>query len=677
MTNINKRLDVVIRVCWLIIAGLSLALLVAALVYRINRPWQFEESDSLAVARLGLTIPFYNVWQSTQEFAFPIVWALLGLSIFFLQSKNHHTLFFSVLLLTFPIAGPPTFNALVRDHPGWRIPYNLISITGLLTSYISFYLFPDGRFMPRWTRWMVPVCFAWVLLGRPEKGLWNNTPIESTGHVILLLSGTAALAYRYRYVATPSQRQQIKWIVFALVLATIGQIIHGLYFAFIVGDSGDWVFRMVAYHFVGQPFTVVGTQLFIAFAIAASILRYRLWDIDVVINRTLVYGVLTAFVIGVYVLIVGGLGTLFQAQANIALSLAATGVVAVMFQPLRDRLQRGINRMMYGERDEPYAVLTRLGQQLEGALEPSAALPITVETVSRALKLPYVAITLKDKEEMVASCGDANHSALNSFALMYSGETIGELLVASRAMNEPLSAADRNLLNDLAKQISIAAHAMILSADLEHARLRIVTAREEARRKLGSDLHDGVGHQLAGLARKTETAANILERDPSAAREMLNEVTGQLNNAITQVRSLAHQLHPPELELLGLAGALRERAQLQNGFMIYIDAPDHFPALPTAIETTAYYIALEALTNIEKHANARTAHIRFTWVDGNPSMLQMQITDDGSGLPPQPTRGLGILSMQARAAEVGGTCQIESNVAGGTCVRVSLPILNK
>jgi signal transduction histidine kinase len=118
---------------------------------------------------------------------------------------------------------------------------------------------------------------------------------------------------------------------------------------------------------------------------------------------------------------------------------------------------------------------------------------------------------------------------------------------------------------------------------------------------------------------------NLLERDPKAARELLAEVTGQLNNAITQVRGLAHQLHPPELELLGLAGALRERAQMQNGFMIHIDAPDVLPALPTAIETAAYYIALETLTNIEKHANARTAHIRLAFVDGNSSMLEMEI----------------------------------------------------
>jgi signal transduction histidine kinase len=163
---------------------------------------------------------------------------------------------------------------------------------------------------------------------------------------------------------------------------------------------------------------------------------------------------------------------------------------------------------------------------------------------------------------------------------MYAGETIGELVAAARAPNEALSPADQRLLSALARQISLTAHANLLAADLEHARLRIVAAREEARRRLGSDLHDGVGHQLAGLARKGEMANHLLDHDPTAARAMLGEVTEQLNATILQVRRLAHQLHPPELELLGLAGALRERAQTHTGLAIRIDAPETLPPPP-------------------------------------------------------------------------------------------------
>ena len=400
------------------------------------------------------------------------------------------------------------------------------------------------------------------------------------------------------------------------------------------------------------------------------------------------YGVLTALIVGVYLLVVSGLGSMLsggqvplgQAQ-TVPLQLLATGVVAVVFQPLRDRLQRGVNRLMYGERDEPYAVLTRLGRRLEAAIESSAALPLTVETVAHALKLPYVGIQLISGRSSAigAEWGErppsTGHSSLVTLPLIYAGETIGELVAASRAPNEPLTEADRRLLSDLARQIGVTAHAILLAADLERARLRIVATREETRRRLGSDLHDGVGHQLAGLARRLELASHSVEHDPAAARELLMEVSQQLNAAIAQVRGLAHQLHPPELELLGLAGALRERAQTQNSFAIRMDAPDSLPPLPTAVETAAYYIALEALTNVEKHAGAKSCHIHLALVDGDPPVLEMDIADDGRGLSPQTAGGLGLLSMQARAAEVGGMCRIETNPQGGTRVSVRLPCL--
>jgi two-component system, NarL family, sensor kinase len=213
-------------------------------------------------------------------------------------------------------------------------------------------------------------------------------------------------------------------------------------------------------------------------------------------------------------------------------------------------------------------------------------------------------------------------------------------------------------------------HAVLLSADLERARLRIVTAREEARRRLGSDLHDGVGHQLAGLARQVETAVSLLDQNPTTARQILTAVTQHLNSAISQVRHLAHQLHPPELELLGLAGALRERALTHPGLRIRLDAPESLPPLPPAVETAAYYIALEALTNVEKHTAGRVCRLRLALVGGT---LKMEIADDGPGLTAEHSNGLGLLSMQARAAEVGGSCSFESSASEGMRVIVHLP----
>lgn len=418
-------------------------------------------------------------------------------------------------------------------------------------------------------------------------------------------------------------------------------------------------------------FTVIGISL------AVAILHHRLFGLDLVINRALVYGTLTLCVVGIYMLVVGYLGMLFRAQGSLAFSLIATGITAVLFAPLRNLVQRGVNRLMYGQRDEPYQVLTRLGQQLETALEPASALSVTVQTVARALKLPYVAIALKQEDELqtVAVSGAAQNE-ISRFPLVYASQIIGELKAASRAPNEPLTPADVRLLSDLARQIGVSAHAVLLTADLEQARLSLVTERGEARRQLGSDLHDSVGHQLVGLTRQVERMTTMATADPALTRD-LADISRQLTALTGHVRGLAHRLFPPELELLGLAGALQERVQTHSGLRIQLDAPDALPPLPAAVEAAAYYIALEAMANVEQHAEAQVCHIRLR-LTRNPSALQpgtleLDIRDDGRGLPSPTTRGLGLISIQARAAEVGGVCRFESNPGGGTAVLVQIP----
>jgi len=440
-------------------------------------------------------------------------------------------------------------------------------------------------------------------------------------------------------------------------------------------SASGWIANPFLNELMGSGFHLGFTVIGIALAIA--ILRYGLFELDLVINRALVYTTLTACVIGIYVLVVGYLGWLFRTEGNLAFSLIATGLVAVLFAPLRTLVQRGVNRLMYGQRDEPYQVLTRLGQRLGTSLDPSSALSVTVETVAQALKLPYAAIALRQEDSLqtVAVYGAACNE-MSCFPLVYAGQTIGELKAASRAPNESFTPADKRLLSDLARQIGVAAHAVLLTANLEQARLALVTERGEARRQLGSDLHDGVGHQLVGLTHQVESTLALAADDPALARS-LTDINRQLKALTGQVRGLAHQLFPPELELLGLAGALRERAQMHSPLRIYIDAPERLPSLPAELEAAAYYIALEALTNVDKHAQAKTCHIRLR-LSSNPSvlpptLLELDIRDDGRGLSLSTTRGLGLRSMQARAAEVGGTCSIGPNPGGGTAVMVQIP----
>jgi signal transduction histidine kinase len=382
---------------------------------------------------------------------------------------------------------------------------------------------------------------------------------------------------------------------------------------------------------------------------------------------------------------VAALGSIFKGLADQVAFFLATGVVALIFEPLRRRLQRLVNRLMYGERDDPYRVVTRLAQRMEAAIEPAAALPLTVETIAHALKLPYVAILVKNEadSQVVAAYGTSQNQVAR-FPLTYTGQIIGELIVAARYGEDSITATDKRLLNDLARQISVTTHSVQLSADLERARLRIVEAREEARRRLGGDLHDGVGHQLAGLARQTERAVDFLvKQDPGAAQALLIGIKTQLDRSILQVRQLAHQLYPPELELLGLAGALKERLQSpsDSNLIVRTELPETIPTLPTAIESAAYYIALESLTNISRHAQARSCNLSLRLKDKSgdlPSpLLELEICDDGRGLSSTGVHGLGLLSMQARATEVGGTCVIDANPGGGTRVTVRLPYPNQ
>lgn len=403
--------------------------------------------------------------------------------------------------------------------------------------------------------------------------------------------------------------------------------------------------------------------------------RYRLFDVNLLINRTLVYGALTAIIVGIYALVVGYLGLLFEEETgNLAIALLVTGLIAVLLQPLRRRLQQGVNRLTYGERDDPYAVLAGLGKSLEATLAPEAVLPTIVETVAQVLKLPYVAITMKQGNEFVlaAACGSPADHPL-TLPLVYQRVTTGQLLVAPRAPGESFSPADWRLLEGIAHQAGVAAHGVCLTADLQRSRELLVTAREEERRRLQRDLHDGLGPGLASLTLKLDAARNLLIHNPVAAGALLLELRAQTQAIIIDIRRLVYDLRPLALDQLGLISAIQEYAASYdslNRLRITVEAPERLPPLPAAVEAAAYRIVQEALTNVARHAQARTCTIRFRLDD----ILQLEICDDGAGLPADTRASVGINSMQERAAELGGTCVIESLPTGGTRVLARLPL---
>ncbi|MFQ5421475.1 MAG: histidine kinase, partial [Anaerolineae bacterium] len=339
-----------------------------------------------------------------------------------------------------------------------------------------------------------------------------------------------------------------------------------------------------------------------------AILRYQLYDIDFLINRTLVYGALMACVVGIYALVVGAAGALAQAQSNWLVALLATGLVAVLFQPLRERLQRSVNRLVYGERDDPVAVFSKLGERMETAVAPNELLPILAETIARTLKLSYVAVGLQTNGslEIAAAYGKPTHNPV-TFPLAYQGKTIGELLVAPRQTGESFSPAEMALLQNIAWQAGTAVHAAQLSADLRRSRQRLVTAREEERRRLRRDLHDDLGPKLASLTLSLDAIGKLMDRDPAAAAELLRELKEQSQTAVQDIRRLVYDLRPPALDDLGLAAALRESATRyrSGGIRITIKTPEPLSPLPAAVEVAAFRIAQEAMTNAVRHAQAQ------------------------------------------------------------------------
>jgi signal transduction histidine kinase len=545
--------------------------------------------------------------------------------------------------------------------------------------------FPDGRLpSPRW-RWMPPVALAVLVLGSMlqavapgevrlgESKLANPLAIDALRPIAwvpavlglsLLGLGIAAvtsLVMRFRR-ARQEQRQQVKWVVYALVLTAVAFGVDAVV-ALAVPASYSVVFPVIQV----VPVTIV-------VAAGVAILRHQLFDIDLLINRTLVYGALTICLIVGYVVVVGWLGAVQPARDDPVLALLATGLVAVAFAPLRDRLQRLVDRLLYGHRNDPYRALTLLGQRLEATLAPEAVLPTVAVTVSDALKLPYTAVEVGRAGRFTTTAEHGrrppNDKGLRNVPLTYRGEQVGRLTLTGRGRRQELSGADRRILDDLAVQIGTALHAVMLTADLQHSREQLVVAREEERRRVGRDLHDGLGPQLASLSMKAETARDLIPTNPDRAVELLSELLDHTERAVREVRRVAHQLRPPVLDSLGLVPALRLHAGEQRQLRVHVDVPDELPELAAAVEVAAYHITLESLHNIVSHAGADRCTIRIRHDLG---ALRVEISDNGRGIPPDHRVGVGLSSMRERAAELGGSCTVERAPSGGTLIRSVLP----
>ena len=605
------------------------------------------------------------------------------------------------------------------DYAGWLA--SSLEYTGqALAIVFLMLLFPDGRLLSRRWRVVVGIAICGAALaalydafapyyGNPfgvvgvVGGLFTTYQLfaasESLGMALLVASSLAALfslILRLRR-ARGDERQQLMWFLYAAVPAVAG----------LSAVSLEWiVFRfttdlLLNTMYMPSPWLSFFMDVYYASLIALlvlplftyiAILRHGLYDIDRLVNRTLVYGALTACIAGIYVLMVGGIGTIFEARGNLGISLLAAVLVAVLFQPLRSRLQRNVNRLMYGERDDPYAVTSRLGRRLEATLAPEAVLPTIAETIAQALKLPYASILLKEGDgfRTTAAYGSPTGEP-EALPLVYQREEIGRLVIAPRAPGEEFSAADRRLLEDLARQAEVAVHAVRLTTDLQRSREQLVAGREEERRRLRRDLHDGLGPTLASFALRLDTARKLVRRKPEDAEEMLSRLKDQTQDTVGDVRRLVYGLRPPALDDLGLVAAVRQQAE-SHGFVygdsstvaatmaveeetvvFSLEASEDLLPLPAAVEVACYRIAQEALTNIARHAHAKTCRVDLS-VDRTVGKLELEVTDDGVGVPEGRRAGVGLSSMRERAEELGGTCDVRRDPEGGTRVLARLPL---
>jgi len=690
-----------VRVVWLALVIPCLVLFIAGLpayYAQVQRPCVDPATCNIALAltakglgaltTLGFSMREYAAFSTLFWVIIVAIWSGTGFLIFWRRSNEWFALLAAFALVMFNITYPgSSASALALVYPALNLPIMLIGLLGQTVFTLFFLLFPNGRLVPRWIGLIIPlVIIQAVSIVVPPTSPFsqNNVPGWLNGLLSLMIYGTIIFSQVYRYIrmSTPLQRQQTKWVAFAIITVVTGFIVFGLLFNVLFPELNqpDTPYILIT---LVYPLTL----LLLPISVGIAILRYRLWDIDIIIKRTLVYGLLTAFVIGMYVLVVGYLGAVFRTNGNLIISLIATAIVAVLFQPLRDFLQRGINRLLYGQRDEPYVVLASLGQRLKTTLDPDAVLPTIVATVKEALKLSYAAIEVKDGTAMVlaAASGTTPTNEARRLPLVYQGEFVGILLIAPRGRDDTLTPSDVSLLDDLTHQIGNAVHTVRLTSDLQgltrdlqRSRERLITAREEERRRLRRDLHDGLGPMLSAILLKVGLIRTFHRRDPETTDILLNQLEAEIESVISDIRRLVYNLRPPALDELGLVGAIREyigrfsTESQSHGAMIRItlETPEVLSPLPAAVEVAAYRIVQEALTNVIRHAHAQSCHVRFL-VEG---VFHIEVSDDGKGLTEADRAGVGLTSMRERAEELGGTLMIRNAVPRGTQITARLPL---
>jgi signal transduction histidine kinase len=574
-----------------------------------------------------------------------------------------------------PADGYPFSQLFLRaGNVGWDVGL------GITVSFLPL-LFPDGRLLSRRWRpvaWLAGIGIALLALGDslpPIPGAGGiGGAILSVAFFALLavtLAIIASLILRYRR-ADPGERLQLKWFMTAAIVVGVALALQVVLQVLGVTVPGlDIAYSIVL---LGLPVSI-----------AIAVLKYRLYEIDVVINRALVYGALAAFITAVYVGIVVGIGALIgsRGQFNLGLSILATAVVALAFQSVRTRVQAVANRLVYGYRATPYEVLTQFSHRVAGTYANEEVLSRLARVLAEGTGATVASVWIRSGNERIPAAtwpesalplapGPTDRVA----QVRHQGETLGEL-TAKKRPGEPFTSVEEKLFNDLAAQAGQVLRNVRLTselqarlrqiseqaAELRASRQRIVAAQDAERRRLEGNIHDGAQQHLVALAVNLRLAATLAKRDPANARRSLKELESQTAEALQTLRDLAQGIYPPALRERGLAEALGPHAQV---------TADGVGRYDSEVEAGVYFCCLEAIQNATKHAKASSVRVNLR--EQNEQLL-FSVIDDGVGFDPkEASAGTGVQNMKDRVASLGGRLSLESQPGGGTIVSGLLPL---
>jgi signal transduction histidine kinase len=574
---------------------------------------------------------------------------------------------------------------------------NALSRAVLLLYGILLLLFPDGR-LPS-TRWrpvvvvgvvaMTASCALDVITQGPLADYAMVTPPQNPFGIPLpdvaerilglsffiglfgfLLLSIVSVVLRFRR-AGPELRLQLKWFALAgsvLVATFIGSNV--------ITPVGSWPPPQA-----GAAELIAAGAMVVAIAIA--ILRHRLFDIDLVISRTVAYGALAGVIAGFYVAVVAGVGSLLASgsESRLFLAIVATAFVAVAFQPLRARLERLANRLVYGVRAVPYEVLADFTSRLDGRENSLQLLPVMAKMLAQGTGSDAATVWLHENGREVAASSFPEHqdvapeTATRSVLLQHAGANLGTLAVVRRS-GEALSPTEERLMDGLASQAGLVLHSAGLQdelsrrmVELRQSRHRLVTAQDEVRRRLERDLHDGAQQNLVSLRMKLGLAASLARDKPGSLGPLLQEMQSELGDALDSLRNLARGVYPPLLEAEGLKAALRARARQVPISIDVLGGPERYPR---ELEGAVYFCCSEALQNLSKHSRATRGSVRV-WCEGG--RLCFEVRDNGRGLDAARSKsGGGLQNIRDRLDVLGGVVDVSSEPGVGARVAGWVPL---